>query len=44
MSSARGMDLILWRHAEAQVAKEGQPDADRTLTAKGERQAQRMGE
>ena len=44
MSSARSMDLILWRHAEAQVAKEGQPDADRTLTAKGERQAQRMGE
>jgi len=44
MSSARGMDLILWRHAEAQVAKEGQLDADRTLTAKGERQAQRMGE
>ena len=43
MSSARSMDLILWRHAEAQVAKEGQPDADRTLTAKGERQAQRMG-
>ena len=44
MSSARSMDLILWRHAEAQLAKEGQPDADRTLTAKGERQAQRMGE
>jgi len=43
MSSARGMDLILWRHAEAQVAKEGQLDAGRTLTAKGERQAQRMG-
>ena len=38
------MDLILWRHAEAQVAKEGQLDAGRTLTAKGERQAQRMAE
>ena len=38
------MDLILWRHAEAQLAREGQPDADRTLTAKGERQAQRMGD
>ena len=44
MSSVRSMDLILWRHAEAQVAKEGQPDADRALTTKGERQAQRMGE
>lgn len=30
------MDLILWRHAEAD---DGSPDADRKLTAKGERQA-----
>lgn len=36
------MDLILWRHAEAQVAREGQPDLERALTAKGERQAHRM--
>jgi len=36
------MDLILWRHAEAHLAREGQPDAQRALTAKGERQAQRM--
>ncbi len=36
------MDLILWRHAEAHAAREGQPDIDRALTAKGERQAQRM--
>ncbi|HEU4458579.1 MAG TPA: phosphohistidine phosphatase SixA [Methylibium sp.] len=36
------MDLILWRHAEALVAREGQPDLERALTAKGERQAQRM--
>ena len=38
------MDLILWRHAEAHVIKEGQSDLDRTLTTKGERQAQRMAE
>ena len=44
MPSARSMDLILWRHAEAQLAKEGQPDAERALTPKGERQAQRMAE
>jgi len=36
------MDLILWRHAEAQVEREGLNDMDRALTAKGERQAQRM--
>lgn len=36
------MDLILWRHAEARDAREGEPDADRPLTGKGERQAQRM--
>jgi phosphohistidine phosphatase len=36
------MDLILWRHAEAHVVREGQTDAQRALTAKGERQAQRM--
>ena len=38
------MDLILWRHAEAHVAKEGQDDLERALTPKGERQAQRMAE
>jgi phosphohistidine phosphatase len=38
------MDLILWRHAEAHVAREGQTDLERALTAKGERQAQRMAE
>ncbi len=36
------MDLILWRHAEAHVIKEGQTDLERALTTKGERQAQRM--
>jgi phosphohistidine phosphatase len=38
------MDLILWRHAEAVVEKEGQDDLERALTTKGERQAQRMAE
>jgi phosphohistidine phosphatase len=38
------MDLILWRHAEAHPAREGQDDLERALTAKGERQAQRMGD
>ena len=36
------MDLILWRHAEAHDAKPGQDDLDRALTARGERQAERM--
>jgi phosphohistidine phosphatase len=36
------MDLILWRHAEAHVLREGQDDLERALTPKGERQAQRM--
>ena len=33
------MDLILWRHADAE---NGSPDAERKLTAKGRRQAARM--
>lgn len=36
------MDLILWRHAEAHEARDGQDDLERALTPKGERQAQRM--
>jgi len=36
------MDLILWRHAEAELLAEGGSDLERRLTAKGERQAQRM--
>lgn len=36
------MDLILWRHAEAYDAKDGEDDLDRALTPKGERQAVRM--
>lgn len=33
------MDLILWRHAEAE---DGSPDLERRLTAKGLKQADRM--
>jgi phosphohistidine phosphatase len=38
---ARGkvMELILWRHAEAE---DGSPDMERRLTAKGEKQAAKM--
>jgi phosphohistidine phosphatase len=36
------MDLLLWRHADAHEPADGQQDADRPLTAKGERQAQRV--
>lgn len=40
------MDLILWRHAEAEDWPEGDPeggsDLDRSLTARGEKQAARM--
>jgi phosphohistidine phosphatase len=35
------MDLILWRHAEAE---DGKPDLERELTAKGRKQAQRVAE
>jgi len=33
------MDLILWRHADAE---DGMPDEERKLTAKGEKQAKHM--
>ena len=36
------MDLILWRHAEAQDPLEGQEDMARALTGRGEKQAARM--
>lgn len=36
------MDLILWRHAEAQDWTEGCNDLERQLTPRGEKQAQRM--
>jgi phosphohistidine phosphatase len=38
------MNLILWRHAEAEIQREGQDDLDRELTSKGRRQARRMAE
>lgn len=36
------MDLILWRHAEAEEATAKLPDARRRLTARGEKQARQM--
>jgi len=35
------MDLILWRHCEAEP---GEPDLGRRLTSKGTKQAERMAE
>lgn len=35
------MELILWRHAEAEI---GDPDASRSLTARGHKQAWKMAE
>lgn len=36
------MNIILWRHAEAEDPKPGQNDLDRKLTPKGKKQAKRM--
>jgi len=36
------MNLILWRHAEAEIQRPGQDDIERELTAKGRRQARRV--
>jgi phosphohistidine phosphatase len=36
------MDLILWRHAEAEDWHEGCNDLERSLTTRGEKQATRM--
>ncbi len=38
------MDLILWRHAEAEDAGADESDLERALTSRGERQAERMAE
>ncbi len=38
------MDLILWRHAEAEDAAAGGDDLRRALTTHGEQQAERMAE
>jgi phosphohistidine phosphatase len=37
------MDLIFWRHAEAEDEREDLADIDRPLTARGEKQAARVG-
>lgn len=36
------MDLIIWRHAEAEDEAEAQDDLKRALTSRGEKQAARM--
>jgi phosphohistidine phosphatase len=36
------MDLVLWRHAQAHDAVEGQADLERLLTRRGEKQAIKM--
>ena len=36
------MDLIIWRHADAQEEQPGQDDLQRALTPRGEKQAARM--
>jgi phosphohistidine phosphatase len=38
------MDLVLWRHAEAEEAAPSGDDRARELTAKGRKHAQRMGQ
>ena len=38
------MDLILWRHAEAEDPHDGISDQERELTAKGKKQAKNMAE
>lgn len=38
------MDLILWRHAEAEDVYPGLSDLERALTGKGQKQARRMGQ
>lgn len=37
------MELILWRHAEAEAGVPGKPDELRALTEKGRKQAEKMG-
>jgi phosphohistidine phosphatase len=36
------MELILWRHAEAEEGDAGLPDGKRRLTARGEKQAKKV--
>ena len=37
------MDLIFWRHAEAEDERDGLADLERALTGRGDKQAARMG-
>jgi phosphohistidine phosphatase len=37
------MDLILWRHAEAEDQRDNLPDLERALTRRGQKQAARVG-
>ena len=37
------MDLIFWRHAEAEDERDGLADLDRALTGRGDKQAARVG-
>lgn len=37
------MDLVLWRHAEAEDAADGMDDLQRSLTRRGEKQAIKVG-
>lgn len=37
------MDLIIWRHAQAEDEREGLDDLDRALTPRGQKQAKRVG-
>lgn len=37
------MDLILWRHADAEDPRDGQDDLDRSLTGRGHKEAARVG-
>jgi phosphohistidine phosphatase len=42
VSGRNGMDLILWRHADAEDGEQGTPDMARELTGKGLKQATRI--
>ncbi|MDB6001712.1 MAG: histidine phosphatase family protein [Rhizobacter sp.] len=44
LNLGNAVDLILWRHAEAEDQRAGQSDLERALTERGRRDAQRMGE
>jgi phosphohistidine phosphatase len=43
MMPSQFKNILLWRHAEAEIARSGKDDLARALTPKGEAQAQDMG-